>query len=178
MHKHNLKEENYNFQIVIWSSILEMMFEGMAFIFNIIYVVIAIIGYILYIYSLLKRNSCAVILSPILFFMSLISPIFDIIIAFDTKKQLTYRDLSDFGELNNDIKNAYNSFIVSRTILKTSSIILLVSPLYYIISLFILVNYSLNKNKNDELKEQPIMSFNTNVDDTLRVKQVDNLYNE
>ena len=171
MYKHHLKEEDYNFQNVFWPPsegklFSEGLFYGMALISNIIYVVIAIIGYCFGIKYLLKRNSCSIIVSAILFLVALIPPIIDIIIAIDSKKKLTNKDLSDFGELNNDINNAYNSFIVSRIIMKISSIILLVSPLYYIISPLILVNYLLNKNKNDELEEQPIMSSNTNEDNT------------
>ena len=125
MYKNNLKEEDYNFQHVFWSSsegefFSESLFEGIAFIFNIINAVISIIGFILYITYLLKRKTCAVIWSTLLFLVALFSPIIDIIIAFDSQKKLTNKDLSDFGELNNEINNAYNSYNKSRIITKIS----------------------------------------------------------
>ena len=180
MYKNNLKEEDYNFQNVFWFSsegefFSESLFEGIAFIFNIINAVISIIGFILYITYLLKRKSCAVIWSTLLFLVALFSPIIDIIIAFDSQKKLTNKDLSDFGELNYDINNAYNSVIKSRIIMKISSIFLFVSSFYYIISPFIVVHYLLNKKENNKQKEQPIIQINTNENNTLWIKQEDNM---
>ena len=172
MYKNNLNENDYNFQKVFWSSsegeyFLIGLFEGIILIFNIINAIISIIGYIFNIIYLSKRKTCALIFSTILFILALIIPIFDLILAFDTKKKLTNKDLSDFGELNNDINNAYNSFIMSRIFMKISSIFLFVSPLYYIISPFIVVHYLLNEKKNNEMKEQPIIPFVTNTDNNL-----------
>ena len=62
--------------------------------------------------------------------------------------------------------------------MKISSIFLFVSPLYYIISTFIVVHFLLNKKNNNELNEQPITQVNKKGDNTLGVKQEDNLYNE
>ena len=153
MNKNNLDEENYNFHKVFWSSsegefFSEGLFEGIAFISNIIYGIISIIGFIFDIIYLLKRKLCAIIFSTILFIVTLFPPIFDLIIAFDSQKKLTNEDLSDFGELNGDINNAYDSFITSRIFMKISSIFLIVSPLWYIISPFILVHFLLNKKED------------------------------
>ena len=183
MYKNNLDEENYNFHKVFWSSsesefFSQGLFEGIAFISNIMYGIISIFGYILDLLYLLKRKICAIIFSTILFLVVLVPPIIDLIIAFDTQKKLTNEDLSDFGELNDDINNAYDSFITSRIFMKISSIFLFVSPLYYIISTFIVVHFLLNKKNNNELNEQPITQVNKKGDNTLGVKQEDNLYNE
>ncbi len=153
MYKNNLDEDNYNFHKVFWSSsegefFSEGLFEGIAFISNIIYGIISIIGFIFDIIYLLKRKLCAIIFSTILFIVTLFPPIFDLIIAFDSQKKLTNEDLSDFGELNGDINNAYDSFITSRIFMKISSIFLIVSPLWYIISPFILVHFLLNKKED------------------------------
>ena len=120
----------------------------MAFISNIIYGIISIIGFIFDITYLLKRKLCAIIFSTMLFLVTLIPPIINLIIAFDTQKKLTNKDLSDFGELNDDINNAYDSFITSRIIMKISSIFLFVSPFCYIITPFIVVHFLLNKKEN------------------------------
>ena len=183
MYKNNLDEENYNFHKVFWSSsegefFSEGLFEGIAFISNIIYGIISIIGFIFDIIYLLKRKLCAIIFSTILFLVTLFPPIFDLIIAFDSQKKLTNEDLSDFGELNDDINNAYDSFITSRIIMKISSIFLFVSPFCYIITPFIVVHLLLNKKNNNELNEQPITQVNKKGDNTLGVKQEDILYNE
>ena len=183
MYNNNLEQYNYNFHKVFWSSsegefFSEGLFEGIAFIYNILYGIISIIGFIFDITYFLKRKLCAIIFSTILFLVTLFPPIFDLIIAFDSQKKLTNEDLSDFGELNDDINNAYDSFITSRIFMKISSIFLFVSPLYYIISTFIVVHFLLNKKNNNELNEQPITQVNKKGDNTLGVKQEYILYNE
>ena len=83
-----------------------------------------------------------------LFLVTLIPPIINLIIAFDTQKKLTNKDLSNFGEMNNDINNSYDSFITSRIIMKIFSIFLFVSLFCYIITPFIVVHHLLNKKEN------------------------------
>ena len=62
--------------------------------------------------------------------------------------------------------------------MKISSIFLFVSLFCYIITPFIVVHHLLNKKNNNELNEQPITQINKKGDNTLGVKQEDNLYNE
>ena len=173
IHKNNLKESDYNFDKVFWTSsegqnLSRELHKVMILILYIISTIILIIGFIFYIIYLLKRKSFAIIISTILFIVALIPLIFDLIYTFENKKTLTNKDLSDFGELNDDInKAAYNSVITSRIIMKISSIFLFISPFYYIISSFIVVRCLLNNKKNNEPKEQPIIPFDTNEDKTL-----------
>ena len=172
IHKNNLKESDYNFDKVFWTSsegqnLSRELHKVMILILYIISTIILIIGFIFYIIYLLKRKSFAIIISTILFIVALIPLIFDLIYTFENKKTLTNKDLSDFGELNDYINKAYNSVITSRIIMKISSIFLFISPFYYIISPFIVVRCLLNNKKNNEPKEQPIIPFDTNEDKTL-----------
>jgi len=79
--------------------------------------------------------------------------------------KLCEHDLNDFGELNNDIKKMNNSYLKRVLIIKIVSVILCISPLYYIISLFVFVIFKcLKKRRNRE----EVNKINSNNDTTIQ----------
>ena len=79
--------------------------------------------------------------------------------------KLGEHDLNDFGELNNDIKKMNNSYLKRVLIIKIVSVILCISPLYYIISLFVFVIFKcLKKRRNRE----EVNKINSNNDTTIQ----------
>ena len=154
---HNLSEYDYNFHKIFWCPTNENSLCGLygledaiLLILYLIYTVISIIGFIFYLVYLSKKPICLLIYFIIVYLVVILFLKLIIEISFNYDK-LSEHDLNDFGELNNDIKKMYNSYLKRVLIIKIVSVILCISPLYYIISLFVFVIFKcLKKRRNHE----------------------------
>ena len=170
---HNLREFHYNFHKIFWCSTIEspsFLSCSSRFTENflilciyLIYLGISIIGFIFYLIFLCKKHICLLITS-IIFYLGVI-PTLNLIKGigfnyYDYYKLREY-DLNDFGELNNDIEKMNNSLLRRMLIIKIASIILCISPFYYIISLFVFVIFKCLKKRSEHEEENRI---NSNLD--------------
>ena len=110
---HNLSEYKYNFHKIFWCSSYESPFylscsnrvteNFLILCIYLIYIGITIIGFIFYLVYLYKKHIC-LLFTSIIFYLGVIPSLILIIrLAFNYDKLREY-DLSDFGELNNDIE--------------------------------------------------------------------------
>ena len=115
----------------------------------------------------MKKHIC-LLFTSIIFYLGVI-PSLNLIVrlAFNYDKLREY-DLNDFGELNNDIEKRNNSYLKRVLIIEIVSVILCISPLYYIISLFVLVIFKFfNKGSNHKeinkiISNEDIATINLN----------------
>ena len=140
---HHLNEDDYNFSKVFIGYNGDYMgdrYKVKVYEFlNTVYGIISILGYIFSSISIICKNiNCFLILSTIIFFIALIISIIDIYYAYGIK--LTEKDLSDFGPLNQRIREAYDAFLEERYYMKISSIFLMTNSLFMLIAPFILMN--------------------------------------
>jgi len=176
---HNLREYHYNFHKIFWCSTIEspsFLSCSSRFTENflilciyLIYIGISLIGFIFYLVYLCKKHIC-LLFTSILFYLGVI-PLLKLIIGiafayYNYYKLLEY-DLNDFGELNNDIKKMNNSHLKRVLIIKIISVILCISPLYYIISLFVFIIFKcLKKRSNFE----EVNKINSNEDNATTIQ--------
>ena len=115
----------------------------------------------------MKKHIC-LLFTSIIFYLGVI-PSLNLIVrlAFNYDKLREY-DLNDFGELINDIEKRNNSYLKRVLIIEIVSVILCISPLYYIISLFVLVIFKFfNKGSNHKeinkiISNEDIATINLN----------------
>ena len=165
---HNLSEYHYNFHKIFWcptkKNFLCGLEDAILLCFYLIYTGISIIGFIFYLVYLSKKPKC-LLFNFILDYLGvffLLKLIVEITFNYD---KLCEHDLNDFGELNNDIKKMNNSYLKRVLIIKIVSVILCISPLYYIISLFVFVIFKcLKKRRNRE----EVNKINSNNDTTIQ----------
>ena len=165
---HNLTEYDYNFHKIFWcptkKNFLCGLEDAILLVLYLIYTGISIIGFIFYLVYLSKKRiyllfNCIIFYLGLILFLKLI-----VEITFNYDK-LCEHDLNDFGELNNDIKKMNNSYLKRVLIIKIVSVILCISPLYYIISLFVFVIFKcLKKRRNRE----EVNKINSNNDTTIQ----------
>ena len=163
---HNLSEYDYNFDKIFWCPTNKNSLSGLCgledallLILYLIYTGISIIGFIFYLVCLSKEPIC-LLFNSIILYLGLISLLKLIVeITFNYGK-LCEHDLNDFGELNKDIKKMNNSYLKRVLIIKIISVILCISPLYYIISLFVFVIFKCLKKRSNREEINKINSTN------------------
>ena len=208
MAKHNLKEEDYNFEKVFWNPnkdvpfLLKLILLYIFTILNIAYLIIGVLGFIFYMCGLPHPRMCPFVTSIIIYSHQIVIGIIDISVAF-AHSTLKEKDLTDFGELNDIINKTYDLYLEGKLNMKLSGFYLLFSPFFFIVTSFIEI-CTMNKNKNIVVQPmaqpmmqitmqpifqpitqpviqpgiQPINQYNLNTNEPLMVKQENNLYNQ
>ena len=195
MKEHKLNKKDYNFDKVFWISdedppiLVQLIFRFIFIIINVVYIITGIIGFIFYLVGLPKQHVCLFITVCILFSYQIVISIVDICVAF-MHSTLTEKDLSDFGELNSLIKETYDLYLEKRLVMKLTSFGYLLSPLFFVITSFILIkkmkkvingnNVMVNSMVQPIIEPgiQPINQFNQVGTYPIMVQPVNNLYNE
>ena len=181
MYEHNLKDEDYNFNKIFWSSSESQSFgRGIGNFFSLllhfVYIGLSIVGLIFYMTHLCKRNLCLLIGCIIFYVIVILFGVLEIEMAFDYKK-LNEKDLNDFGELNKDIKKLNDSYLKSKRIIKAFSIIVCITPVYYIVTPFIIFYCLVKKNNYDDVNRNNANEIHTNEINVVRVNNENNNIN-
>ena len=159
---HNLNEEDYNFNKIFVGfngNYPEDRLKKNPFIYLCaIYLIISMGGFLLYTLSILCFYFRFFhIINSMAYFFALVISIVEMYCSFGIK--LTEKDLSDFGDINEDIRLAYDYFLEDRLYMKVCSIIFLISSLYNLISPFLIINNYLKEKRKfmeqyNQIREQ------------------------
>ena len=170
MEEHNLKEEDYNFDKVLWGKKTDMPFIVQFFgivilvLLNVVYMITAVFSFVFYMMGLPQEKLCPFVTAIIIAAYQIFISIVDLCVAF-AHSTLTEKDLSDFGELNDIINETYDLYLKAKLTMKLTGFYLLISPIFFTVTSFIEI-CNMRKNRNDNIlvqpMAQPIMQYGYN----------------
>ena len=111
-----------------------------------------IINYVYFIFFLINKNKKLIIISIIFFIAQIVIAIFSIYFPFNSDNFLSDKAFTDFGELGEQLRKAYDDFGDKMIFLRFGSILFLISSLFCLFAEIII--YQKSKNDNKSLIEQ------------------------
>ena len=153
MNKHNLDE--YRSKL---SNIYPQISEGDSFGHGICLVLIMltaicfasfiIINYVYFIFFLINKNKKLIIISTIFFIAQIVIAIFSIYFPFNSDNFLPDKAFTDFGDLGEQLRKAYDDFGDKMIFLRFGSILFLISSVFCPFAEIIIYQKSKNDNKS------------------------------